>query len=339
MRQLFDTPAGFQQQDALLGRNAYGAGLKAYNILANGIQTQRNGCGRDDKLAKNIKSEVTVENPGQASAAVEEDDKDIKNQGSSLDKMLSILDIFTPERPICSTNDIIQFLGTSRSTGYRYIKSLHSVGLLGAVGNGYYVLGPRIIELDLQIRGYDPLLQACKGVLEELVETTGQSALLCTLYSNSVLCIRELRAPFSPEHLFSRGQKRSLFKGAMSKIILAHLPAHRYRSIYHRNSQVIAESNLGTTWKEFRDRLAQMRKEGIAVSHGEFLPGIVGVSAPIFNSENLILGSVGIACEESDLNDVGVKKATVVVKRAGREITRRIAATYQGIDLPPRAIG
>jgi DNA-binding IclR family transcriptional regulator len=50
--------------------------------------------------------------------------------------------------------------------------------LLTTVRNGYYSLGPRIIEMDLQIRLADPVLLASQGVLEELVDKVGHSALL-----------------------------------------------------------------------------------------------------------------------------------------------------------------
>jgi DNA-binding IclR family transcriptional regulator len=258
---------------------------------------------------------------------------------SSLNKMLGILDLFTPERPIWSTNDLIRVLETSRSTAYRYIKALNTAGLISAVGNGSYTLGPRFVELDLQIRTCDPLHVAAKGILEKLVEATGLSALLCMLFRNSVLCIGECRAPMSPENLFSRGQRRSLFRGAMSKIILAHLPNHRLRSIYARSSKIVAEANLGQSWGEFRENLASIRKEGHVISHGEFHPGIAGVAAPVFNSDQMILGSVGVAWELAELKDVNVAQATMAIKRAAREISQRLASTMKGMDLPPRAVG
>src|SRR6476660_745141 len=113
----------------------------------------------------------------------------------SLAKMLQILEFFSEAGPVWSTADLIEAMQTSRSTGYRYIKTLHDAGLLTTVRNGYYTLGPRIIEMDLQIRTADPLLLASHGVLEELVDTIGHSALLCTAFRDSVLCIGECRAP------------------------------------------------------------------------------------------------------------------------------------------------
>lgn len=262
-----------------------------------------------------------------------------RDGASSLTRMLSILDLFTEDNPIWSTTDIIDTLGASRSTGYRYIKALGSVGLLSAVGNGYYMLGSRIIELDLLIRKTDPLLQAAKDILEELVDATGHTALLCMLFQNSVLCIGEHLAPMSPKMLFSRGQRRPFFKGAVSKVILAHLPNHRLRSIFARRQDMIRDAGLGNSWDEFRDSLSKIRSNGFVKSVGEFIPGNVGIAAPIFNNEGNIIGSIGIACSKDELRDTDMNRVVLSVRRAAKEITQRMSAGESGLVLPPRAVG
>ena len=76
---------------------------------------------------------------------------------SSLEKMLGLLDVFTAAAPAWSTEDLIRFSGTSRSTCYRYIKTLQDAGFLTPVAGGAWMLGPRIIELDRTMRLCDPV--------------------------------------------------------------------------------------------------------------------------------------------------------------------------------------
>jgi DNA-binding IclR family transcriptional regulator len=253
--------------------------------------------------------------------------------------MLGILDLFTVDNPVWSTPDILDTLESSRSTGYRYIRALTSAGLLSAVGNGYYVLGPRIIELDFQIRETDPLLQASAGVLEELVEATGHSALLCTLFQNTVICVRECRAQLSPTTLIDRGQQRPLFQGAMSKVILAHLSFHRLKSIFDRRRDEIREANLGESWKDFRNVLGKIRSDGYFKSAGEYTPGMVGVGAPVFNAEEEVIGSVGVAWDMSEMSLTDVDRVILSVRRAGKEISQRMASRDVGHVYKPRAVG
>lgn len=245
------------------------------------------------------------------------------DSAGSLARMLTILELFTEKDPVWSTADLIDALETSRSTGYRYIKTLHDAGLLTTVRNGYYSLGPRIIEMDLQIRQTDPLLLASHGVLEDLVENVGHSALLLTAFRDSVLCIGECRAPSSPANRFSRGQRRPMFQGAGSKVILAYLPHHRLKAIYPRHTEEIERAGLGTTWSEFRKALGEIKKDGYLLTRGEFNPGVYGVAAPILTDQKTSIGSVGVAWDEH-VRDINVQQAIEAVKKAATTISDRL---------------
>jgi DNA-binding IclR family transcriptional regulator len=242
----------------------------------------------------------------------------------SLARMLNVLELFTDTKPVWSAAALIEALEISRSTGYRYIKILHDAGLLTAVRNGYYSLGPRIVEMDLQIRQTDPLLLASQGVLEDLVDKIGHSALLLTAFRDSVLCIGEYRALSSPANRFNRGQRRPLFQGAGSKVILAHLPHHRLKTIYSRHSTAIDNAGLGGTWSVFRKTLGWIKRDGYLLTKGEFNPGVYGVAAPILTGQKTALGSVGVAWNEDDRRDVDVQQAMTAVKQAAATISKRL---------------
>ena len=253
--------------------------------------------------------------------------------------MLGLLDLFTPSASVRPVADLVNYLGTSRSTSYRYIKALHEAGLIEAVANGRYVLGPRIVEFDRQIRVSDPLYKAGAQVLRPLVEITGHSALLCALYRDSVMCIREELAAGSPPNLFSRGQRRPLFSGAASKIILPYLPPHRLRSIFRQHRRTIAITGLGADWETFRDNLADIRRDGYAVTYGEFNPGVFGASAPVFNSEGLVIGSIGIAGSKERLDKKKLPAFCAAVVGAGKRLSAILDDADVELVLPPRAYG
>lgn len=244
------------------------------------------------------------------------------DSANSLAKTFQILDLFSEAEPVWSTAAIIEAVDATRSTGYRYIKALHDAGLLASVRNGHYSLGPRIIEMDLKLRLTDPLLLASHGVLEGLVDRIGHSATLCTAYRDSVLCIGECRAPDSPANRFLRGQRRSLFQGAVSKVILAYLPHYRLKAIYPRQRVEVENARLGSTWKEFRATLGEIKKKGYHLTMGEFNPGVYGVAAPILDHQKTALGSVGVAWDQR--RDVEVEAAVLAVKEAAATISGRL---------------
>ena len=262
-----------------------------------------------------------------------------KGGSNSLVRLLSLLDLFTLAAPAWSTDSLIQSLEMSRSNGYRYIKALSDVGLLTPVSDGHYVLGPRIVELDRQIRQCDPLYNAAGPAMKQLVSESRHSSLLCALFSGAVLCVREELTPDSPPTLFTRGQSRPLFQGAASKIILPYLRPYQLHSLYGKHAKAIATSGLGSDWKSFRSHLAKIRRAGVIITAGEFNPGVIGISAPIFNRAGQILGSIGVAGAESKFIRAELDRVSGLVKAAAVEVNERIGMVSVGTDRPARSVG
>lgn len=258
---------------------------------------------------------------------------------SSLGRMLGLLDLFTLAVPVRPVADLVNYLGASRSTSYRYIKALHEAGLIEAVANGGYVLGPRIVEFDRQIRMSDPLYKGSAEVLRTLVSQTGYSALLCELYADTVMCVREALTEGSPLEIFSRGQRRPLFSGAASKVVLPFLPMHRLRSIFKQHQREIAIAGLGTDWLGFRRHLAVMRKDGYLVTYGEFNQGVFGIAAPVFNVDRSVVGSIGIAGAEALLKQHQLHVLVDAVISAAGRLSDDLGNAGGDTIRPPRAFG
>ncbi|WP_372624120.1 IclR family transcriptional regulator [Falsiroseomonas sp.] len=252
--------------------------------------------------------------------------------------MLGLLEVFTASAPAWSTEDLIRFSGASRSTCYRYIKALQAAGLLTPVAGGAWMLGPRIIELDRTMRLCDPVTTGGGPPMRRLAEETGFTGLLCLLFSGTVMCVDDVPASGAPAGLFSRGQRRPLFAGAASKVILAHLPPHRLRALFARHRTTIAAAGLGADWDAFRAALRGIREAGHCVTIGEFQPGVLGIAAPLFNAEGGVLGSIGIAAEAARVPPGARARLAERVMAAAREACTRIAEEQPRAARPARAV-
>jgi DNA-binding IclR family transcriptional regulator len=258
---------------------------------------------------------------------------------SSLEKMLGLLDVFTAEQPIWSSENLIRHVGAPASTCYRYLKVLHRAGFLSRVANKSYVLGPRIMELDRVSRESDPVYLAGSPVGQRLTLETGHSSLLCILFSDSVMCAQQTRGHDVPAGLFSRGQRRPLVAGASAKSILAHLPMHQLRLIYARHQGAIADVGLGRDWEGFKAALKQIRQLGYSMTVGDYNAGVVSIAAPLFNREGEVLGSLALAASVDSISPEDFRKFAPQIVQAGREVSERIAANESVVALPARAIG
>jgi len=258
---------------------------------------------------------------------------------SSLEKMLGLLDVFTTDQPIWSSEDLIQNLGAPASTCYRYLKVLHTSGYLARVANGSYVLGPRIMELDRVSRESDPVYIAGSPVGQRLTIDTGHSSLLCILFSDSVMCVQQARGRDVPVGLFSRGQRRPLVAGASAKSILAHLPMHQLRILYARHAEAIASVGMGADWDAFKSSLKQIRQQGYSMTVGDYNAGIISIAAPLFNREGEVLGSLALVASNMNARADAFRDYAPLVTEAAKEASARIASNEDIVALPARALG
>jgi DNA-binding IclR family transcriptional regulator len=214
---------------------------------------------------------------------------------TSLARMLGVIDLFSEDAPVWTVDDVAAKLDYTRATAYRYVGELCNAGLLTRVAQGAYSLGPRIIELDRQIRHRDPLLTVGERVMRGLLAPDrGQVILLCSLFRDEVLCTHQMSNGTDLALSYTRGRPMPLFRGATSKVILASLPERRLTRLFLENQAEIAKAGLGRTREEFLASLKTIRRQGYAVTHAEVDPDVVGIGVPLLGGERSVIGSLSI---------------------------------------------
>lgn len=221
---------------------------------------------------------------------------------ATTDRSLSVLKLFSLASPVWTAEEVSVELQVSMSTAYRYLLALEAIGLVTTARAGKYVLGPAIIELDRQIQLTDPLLLAARPVMQKISEFGPDSSvvLLCRSYSESVLCMHQVHTK-GPQLLVSyeRGRPMPMFRGATSRIILAHQPTRLLRALYAHHEKEIRESGIGANWEAFRAAMTKLRRTGYAVSHGEIDQGRIGISVALLNDDRSALGGLSYVIPES----------------------------------------
>jgi DNA-binding IclR family transcriptional regulator len=210
---------------------------------------------------------------------------------SQLDKVLQVLAAFSEARPVASAEEIALELDIPRTTAFRYLSQLCDSGLVSKQ-SGRYSLGPRIIQLDFLMRRSDPMLLAARSVMASLAAATHCSVLLSSLYGDQILNVHHEAGSDTTVFSYGRGRTLPLFRGAASRVILAHLTPARLRAIYaqHRGSAELADQD----WKTFSEALRQSRRNGHYISQGEVDAGVTGIAVPVFNADKLVAGSLSL---------------------------------------------
>ena len=243
---------------------------------------------------------------------------------TSLDRMLSILDLFREDRFQIQSEDVVALAQCSRATAYRYLRSLCACGLLAPAPGGAYVLGSRVIEMDRLLRRSDPLLTCSRDVMTQCSQRTGLNMMLCSHYRNQVMCVDTEWIDTSVELLYERGKPMPMFRGAMAKVILANLSPYQLKNLMLEHAQDIRSSGLGQNWKEFKSKLNVIRREGVCVSNSEVMPNLMGIAAPVFDHEGRVIGSVVFVVRPEHAQALGIESLCAQIKTTAQAITARI---------------
>jgi DNA-binding IclR family transcriptional regulator len=242
-------------------------------------------------------------------------------------RALSILNLFGEAHPVWHADEINEALGYARATGYRYVKDLVAFGFLRKVAAGRYALGPRIIELDYQLRRSDPLLLAAVPVMDELVRKAKLDAVLTTLFGGHLVDIHRTSIDPTLELSYGRGRPRPLFQGAAPKVILAHLSRPQLVRLYSESAQEVASCGLGRDWTEFRARLTEIRREDFYWSRGELEPNVSGAAVALFDADGEVAAGLALVGRTAALDSLSEPRLRTLLVKARSDIQARLAET------------
>jgi DNA-binding IclR family transcriptional regulator len=249
---------------------------------------------------------------------------------SSLEKMLSVLEFVEERGQVGSMDEMLEGLALTRSTLYRYVRSLTDFGLLATSPGTGYTLGPRIIELDYKIRVRDPIILASHPLMTQLVQTVPGIALLCRRYRDKVLCVHQVRGAVGFVSTYERGRVRPLLKGAASRVILANMPTAQIAKLHHADPEGFAEARLGDSLKAVRATLRTIRQQGWESSESQVVAGVTGIAAPIFDEGDHVMGSLSLTVGRTGLSPAEVAEIATRVAFCAQVVSSALSVQETG---------
>jgi DNA-binding IclR family transcriptional regulator len=235
-------------------------------------------------------------------------------------RILAILDLFSEDRPEWTPDGLMERLGYSRPTLYRYLKTLKDAGFLVSLPQAGYTLGPRVTELDFLMQRSDPLIRAGAPHLRRLAATFPSSAFLVRWYGRRILCVASEVSAREPRSSYPRGRPMPLGRGAISKAIMANLPRREREALVSDFLAEFRRAGTGGTAAEVLEELRAVRRAGVAVARGEVTPGVVGVAAPVM-ADRMPIAAICVTSDTSVIDDARLDAICAEVRATAASIS------------------
>ena len=219
-------------------------------------------------------------------------------------------------------------LEVSPSTAHRLIADLEKLGLVSRTANGSYRLGLEYLRLAWTTTERYPIQEVSRDTLQELTEQSGESSFFAVFGEQRLQMMFTLvvESPHPLRYTLPLRKQLPLHAGASGLAILAFLPAQIQASVAHGRLPAATDRTLVGP-KSLLDRLAIIRSDGYAITHGERIEGAIAIASPVFGPAGTVVGSAGISMPEARFNAAHTSSLASLVKQSARQITDYLTGT------------
>jgi IclR family transcriptional regulator, KDG regulon repressor len=213
----------------------------------------------------------------------------------AVDRAVRILSMLSTGSQGMTLAEIASETGWHKSSIHKILMTLDHHGFLERdKETKRYALGVELVRCGQSLLNNLHFNHSARSFLKELAEYSGETANLAILRGNKIVVVDVVESPVELHASPPIGTVDSIAAKSTGKAILAWLPEDRVNEIMRMEGLPAKTGNSITKVKLYRDELEVVRKQGFATDFEEFQEGISAVSAPLFNSEGQVLGTVSI---------------------------------------------
>ena len=199
-------------------------------------------------------------------------------------RTVAVFDCFTPQRLSLTLQDIANHIGLAKSTTFRVVQSLEEAGYLIRLEDQKYCLSFRFTRLAGMVMSTLSIRQVTRPLMQALALHTNETVTLNLAAGRERTCIDVIDTPSPLMSMARPGQHVCLeYKGATAKTLMAHLPDKQMARLVAQ-----AARSAGRTPDELLAELAEIRKDGYCLSHGERVLGLSAIAAPIHETNDTV---------------------------------------------------
>ncbi len=204
----------------------------------------------------------------------------------SVDRAIDVIAAVARGGAPMSLGDIVRAVSAPKSTTLNIVRTLVRRGLLEIdEATKKYRVGRLLLALVGSARETVDLARLARPHLNALARATGESVLLGVLEGDELVYLEKVDSSQPIQYVAQAGTRRPLHCTSGGKLCLAMQPTAAWDSYIERVGLRSYTPKTITKPAELRRELQRIRERGYAVSEGEFIPDLIGVSAPVFEGE------------------------------------------------------
>jgi IclR family transcriptional regulator, KDG regulon repressor len=213
----------------------------------------------------------------------------------SLDRALSILDLFIKEQKPLGVTEISNRLDLHKSSVHRLLATLQTRGYVerDKTGEKYWV-GQTTFELGALYINTTSLVDESKPFMQQLVDELGLRAHLAVIYDGMVIYLKHVEPSISVRLDNLLGERTYVHCSALGKCLVAWKSEGLIIKILNTHEMRPRTPNTIRTPAAFLHELEKVRQQGYALDDQEAELGVRCIAAPIWNYTGEVVAAISI---------------------------------------------
>lgn len=244
----------------------------------------------------------------------------------AVDRALRILELLREEGREMGVVEVATATGWHKSTVQKILVTLNHHGVVERnPQTRRYSLGMALAEFGRAVLNQFDIRPVAKPILRELMEASGETAVLGVLREDRVVMIDK-----SEPHTQMRvspflGVRYPATETAHGKALLAWLPEQRQRELCETAGLAARTPKSIIDLAGFLKDLAATRRRGYAEEYDEFQEGVSGVAAPVFARDGRVVGTLSVVGPSSRMSRTKMKQSGRLCVERAAELGGRLA--------------
>ena len=209
-------------------------------------------------------------------------------------KAMAVISAFSYADPVLGVSELSRRLGLGKSTVHRILTTLADDGFVERTPDERYRLSIKMYELGQQVAASIELREIVHPALERLRNETGETAHVAVLSGTDVVYVDRLESPHMMRLLTRLGRRRAAHATSSGKCLLAFGPRSTVAAVVAAGLPRLGPRTI-TSKSILHKRLADVRRNGYAISIDEAAPGMASVAAPIFDGAGECIAAISVA--------------------------------------------
>ena len=244
------------------------------------------------------------------------------NTRTSPRRILNILEEIIIDPDNFTAKKIAHKLKIPLPTIYRHIETLCEEKYLVASSSKKYLPGPKIRNLILKSLPYEPNFTLRRSYLRKLTNDIEETVSLSIPIGTKLVYFDRIEFHWPMQLNLEAGDHLPLHASASGKLYLSSIEEEKVIQIFKNIKTPKTAKNTITDISQFKKEIKKIKNQGYAYDDEEWFNGMVGLSVPIFNSDEELCFclSTHTAKSRKDINDL--KKILSVMQSSANNLKK-----------------